>query len=69
MTKRLIRLPEVKSKTGLSRSTIYAFMKDGKFPSSFLVSERMACWLESSIDEWIESKIPSKVGSKEGRNV
>ena len=61
-TKRIIRLPKVRNKTGLSRSTIYAFMKDGKFPSSISLSERTVGWLESSIDDWIDSKIQNQSG-------
>lgn len=29
---RVLRMPDVKARTGLSRSSIYAYIKDGKFP-------------------------------------
>jgi prophage regulatory protein len=58
MTKRIIRLPQVKERTGLSRSSIYAFMKENKFPHSFNLSDdgRAKGWLEESIEEWVSSK-------------
>lgn len=58
MTKKIIRLPQVREKTGLSRSSIYAFMKERKFPLAFPLSEngRSVGWLEKSIDDWIDSK-------------
>ncbi len=31
---RLLRLPDVKSRTGLSRSTIYTYISAGEFPKS-----------------------------------
>lgn len=59
--KRILRLPEVKKKTGLSRSTIYAFMKEEKFPTSInLGGGRAIGWIEESIDNWIDSKSKGK---------
>ncbi len=60
LSKRIIRLPEVRNKTGCSRSTIYALIKENKFPNSISISERSVGWLESSIDDWIDSKIQNK---------
>ena len=55
--KRLLRLPETMKKSGLGRASIYAFMKDGKFPQSISLGERSVAWLESEIDSWIESRV------------
>lgn len=60
--KRIIRLPEVVKKTGLSRSSIYAYMNEGRFPKSFDLGERSKGWLENSIDQWIDSKIKDNGG-------
>ena len=60
MTKKIIRLPKVQEKTGLSRSSIYAFIKLNKFPASISLGMRSVGWLEESIDDWIDSKIQNK---------
>lgn len=53
----LLRLPAVKERTGKSRSTIYAEIKDGRFPSQIQIGPRSVGWLESEIDEWIQDRI------------
>lgn len=53
----ILRLPTVKNRTALSRSTIYLLMSKGKFPKSINLGERAVGWLSSDIDEWLEQKI------------
>ena len=53
-TPRLIRLPEVKLRTGLGRSSIYRKMADGSFPQPRKVGERAVAWHLSDIDGWID---------------
>jgi prophage regulatory protein len=55
-----IRLEQVKARTGLSRSTLYAYIRDGRFPSSVTISDRCVAWVESEIDEWIAERIASR---------
>ena len=50
------RLPHVKERTGLGRSSIYSFMKAGSFPRPVSLGARSVGWLESDITEWIESR-------------
>jgi len=54
MSKKFIRLPEVKNKTGLSRSSIYLRMSNAEFPQSISLGSRAVGWLESDINEWLE---------------
>jgi predicted DNA-binding transcriptional regulator AlpA len=49
----LLRLADVKARTGLSRTTIYRFIADGKFPQNFPIGARAVAWLESDITQWI----------------
>ncbi|GAA4045310.1 AlpA family phage regulatory protein [Parerythrobacter jejuensis] len=51
---RLIRLPEVRHKTGLSRSRIYA---DETFPKRVPLGARGVAWVEAEIEEWIQERI------------
>ena len=57
MSKKFIRLPEVKNTTGLSRSSIYLRMSNGQFPQSISLGSRAIGWLESDIDNWLEQCI------------
>jgi len=54
---RFLRLKEVITKTGLSRSSIYQFMNDGIFPKSVSLGSRSVAWVEGEVIEWMESKI------------
>ncbi|CAN0620160.1 prophage regulatory protein [Burkholderia multivorans] len=58
---RLLRLAQVKDRTGLSRSTIYQFIKDGKFPPSLSIGARAVAWLESDIDRWIAERVQASI--------
>lgn len=55
--RRLIRRKEVQAKTGLGASSIYAMMKQGKFPKAITLSERRVAWIESDVDQWIAERI------------
>lgn len=54
---RLIRLEAVKARTCLSRSTIYAYMREGCFPAPVAITERCVAWIEAEIDAWIAERI------------
>ncbi len=57
MTMRFLRLKEVMSLTGLGRSTIYKFMDDEVFPKTIPLGGRAVAWVESEIEEWMESRL------------
>jgi len=57
MAKKILRLKEVKTRTGLGRSTIYLRIAQGSFPRSIALGERAVGWLESDLDEWINELI------------
>ncbi len=57
---KLLRLNEVKARTGLSRSTLYAYMRQGRFPSSVVISARCVAWVEAEIDQWIGERIATR---------
>lgn len=50
---RLIRLPEVMSRVGLKRSSIYQRMSEGRFPKSRSLGPKCAVWVEAEVDAWI----------------
>ena len=53
----ILRLPEVKARTGLSRSTIYLKMAEGSFPEPISLGARSVGWIESEVDAWIARRI------------
>ena len=57
MNTQIIRLPDVQKTCGLSRSSIYASMKEGTFPQSISLGTRMVGWSKQEIEDWIESKL------------
>lgn len=61
---RICRLPEVIARTGLSRSTIYELMLDGEFPSQIQLARRTVGWVESEIENWIDSRIDASRENK-----
>jgi len=54
---RFIRLPEVISRTGLKRSSIYSAIQAGTFPAQIPLGMRAVGWNESEVSEWIASRI------------
>lgn len=49
----ILRLPEVLSIVGLSKSTLYAMMKAGKFPGSVGLGKRAVGWKSSKVFAWV----------------
>ncbi len=59
MDNRILRLPEVKSVTGLSRSSIYLSISKNEFPKPIRLGIRSVGWSEREIQKWLSSKISS----------
>ncbi len=53
----ILRIPEVKRSTGLSRSTIYLRIAQGTFPKPVNLGGRAVGWIEAEIEEWLEQRI------------
>ena len=54
---KILRLPTVMGRTGLTRSMVYALIKDSQFPHSINLGPRAVGWLESEINAWIASRV------------
>ncbi len=54
---RILRLPEVISRVGLRRASIYLHISKGSFPKPISLGARAVGWLESEIDGWIAARI------------
>jgi len=62
MANTILRLPSVKTRTGLSRSSIYLRISKGEFPSSISLGGRAVGWLESDIESWLQDRISASKG-------
>ena len=56
-TSTLLRLPQVRAVTGLSKSTIYNQMASGDFPRQIRLGYRTVAWVEADIQNWVQGKI------------
>jgi len=57
MVTTILRLPAVKTRTGLSRSTTYLRVSQGRFPKPVSLGMRAVGWVESEIQEWLQRQI------------
>ncbi|BFJ70810.1 MULTISPECIES: AlpA family transcriptional regulator [Salmonella] len=55
----LIRLPEVLKRTGFGKAWIYRLISEGRFPAPVKIGVRAVAFVESEVDEWIQSVIES----------
>jgi len=51
-----LRFPEVKSRTGLSRTTIHRLIKAGDFPAPKSLGVRAVGWKASAVKSWCASR-------------
>ncbi len=54
---KFLRLPQVKSKTGLSRSSIYQRISEGKFPRPVGIGARAVAWVNDDVEDWMRRQI------------
>jgi prophage regulatory protein len=62
LSHKLLRLPQVKQTTGLSKSTIYARIAEGTFPKQIPIGPRLVVWVESDIQNWIAEQVAAAMG-------
>ena len=53
----ILRRKQVETRTGLSLSTIYQYIKDGVFPKPVPLGPRAVGWLESDVSNWIAERV------------
>ena len=65
MATEILRLPAVKARTGLSRSTIYARIREGggDFPKPVNLGKRAVGWLASEVDDWLAAQVERSRGN------
>ena len=56
----VLRLPVVKARTGLSRSTIYLRVSQGAFPAPVSLGGRAVGWIEAEVNAWLTAQIEKR---------
>ena len=69
MNKRFMKLDELKTTTGLSRSSIYDKVKKGDFPAPVKLGERSVAWVAEEVDLWLDARIADRNGKGNSRGV
>jgi prophage regulatory protein len=57
MPMRFRRLPAVMEITGLSRSSIYSRIHEGRFPIPVSLGGRAVGWIEAEILQWVQDRV------------
>jgi prophage regulatory protein len=57
---RILRVREVRAKTGLPTSTLYAWVAQGRFPKPVRLGPNFVGWLEDEIEGWLQGKIDER---------
>lgn len=52
----ILRLPQVKAITGLSKSSIYAMIASGDFPSQVRLGARAVGWTADQVFAWVAAR-------------
>lgn len=51
------RVSQLQERLKISRSTIWSWCKQGKFPKPIKLGENCTAWNSKDIDKWLEQKI------------
>lgn len=62
LDRRLLRLPEVRQRVGLSRSEIYRRIRRNEFPKAISLGPKTSAWDASELDRWIADRIAARDG-------
>ncbi|TAN06623.1 MAG: AlpA family transcriptional regulator [Rhodanobacteraceae bacterium] len=60
----LLRLPEVKAHTGLSRSELYRRIAQGTFPAPVKIGARASAWSSAEVERWKAERIAERDAKK-----
>lgn len=60
---KLIRSRDITKVVGLARSTIYAHMAEGDFPTPVKIGKRLVAWRADEVAAWVESRPRAQIAS------
>lgn len=53
----ILRRKQVETRTGLSRSAIYALMSRNEFPRPVRLTAKAVGWRSEAVDAWVQSRV------------
>ena len=56
MTTRILRLPAVLARVGISRSTLYRLVQSERFPAPRRLGPNSVGWWEAEVEAWVVSR-------------
>ena len=59
---RFIRASEIAARLGVARSTIYGWVKAGRFPPPVHLGPRTVGWVRSEFDAWVHNRLAEQRG-------
>lgn len=54
--RKVLRTHQVLELTGLKKSTVYRFVKDGEFPQPIQLGPKLLGWFEDEVTAWLEAR-------------
>jgi prophage regulatory protein len=57
---RILRIAQVRERTGLATSSIYKLISTGDFPKPVTLSERTVGWPEHEVDDFLAQRIAAR---------
>lgn len=57
---RLIKISEVLAICAISRSSLYALVRDRAFPAPVKLSERSSAWVHGEVLDWVAAKMRAR---------
>jgi prophage regulatory protein len=62
-----LRLPEVKARVPVAKSTLYLWINQGRFPAPRSLGGNCVGWLKSEVLAWMQSRAVASMGADDGR--
>jgi len=53
----ILRRKQVEARTGLARSSIYQYVREGTFPAPIRLGAKSVGWIEAEVNAWLEARI------------
>ena len=53
---KILRLPALLARVGMSPATVYRMISSGEFPRSVRIGVRATRWRSGEVDEWLASR-------------
>ncbi|MDO8369520.1 MAG: AlpA family phage regulatory protein [Candidatus Nitrotoga sp.] len=58
------RLPYIKQRFSVSGSTIWSWIKQGKFPPGIKISDNITVWEDQTLESWAADRISASQAGK-----